>query len=264
MSIFKRFSDLVRSNVNSALDQAEDPRKVLEQTILDMEGEHKKAKQKLLESMTLLKTTEKQAETLKRSAADWEQKAIAALKANSEDLARQALTEKQKAEDLSGRTLGEVELQKASTEQLKVQIKQFEDKIGEAKRRKDEMIARLNAADMQKKQAAIASGTAPGASAVTASSAFDTFNRMVEKIENSEAEAEARTELMGAKAPEVDAQLSKLSQAQSADDALNALKAKMSPSTAPTATPPAEAKPADGKAAAIDDELAALRAKLGG
>lgn len=263
MSIFKRFSDLVRSNVNSALDQAEDPRKVLEQTILDMEGEHKKAKQKLLESMTLLKTTEKQAETLKRSATDWEQKAIAALKANSEDLARQALAEKQKAEELSGRTLSEVEMQKASTEQLKAQIKQFEEKIGEAKRRKDEMIARLNAADMQKKQAAIASGTAPGASAVTASSAFDTFNRMVEKIENSEAEAEARSELLGVKAPEVDAQLAKLSQAQSADDALNALKAKMTAGTTPAAAP-AESKPADSKAAAIDDELAALRAKLGG
>ena len=263
MSIFKRFSDLVRSNVNSALDQAEDPRKVLEQTIIDMEGEHKKAKQKLLESMTLLKTTEKQAETLKKSAADWEQKAIAALKANSEELARQALGEKQKAEDVAARTAGEVEAQKASTEQLKAQIKQFEEKIGEAKRRKDEMIARLNAADMQKKQAAIASGTAPSTSALSSSSAFDTFNRMVEKIENSEAEAEARTELMGAKAPEVDAQLNKLSQAQSADDALAALKAKMAPSTAPAAAPP-EAKPTDPKAAAIDDELAALRAKLGG
>lgn len=262
MSIFKRFSDLVRSNVNSALDQAEDPRKVLEQTILDMEGEHKKAKQKLLESMTLLKTTEKQCESLKKAGADWEQKAIAALKANNEELARTALAEKQKAEDLAARTGGEVEAQKASTEQLKVQIKQFEDKIGEAKRRKDELIARLNAADMQKKQAAIASGTAPGATAVSDSSAFDTFNRMVEKIENSEAEAEARTELMGAKAPEVDAQLSKLSQAQSADDALAALKAKMSTSTAPAKAP--EAKPADPKAAAIDDELAALRAKLGG
>ncbi|MBI1947244.1 MAG: PspA/IM30 family protein [Deltaproteobacteria bacterium] len=264
MSIFKRFSDLVRSNVNSALDQAEDPRKVLEQTILDMEGEHKKAKQKLLESMTLLKTTEKQAETLKKSAADWEQKAIAALKANSEELARQALGEKQKAEEVATRTLGEVEVQKASTEQLKVQIKQFEEKIGEAKRRKDEMIARLNAADMQKKQAAIASGTAPGANAVNSSTAFDTFNRMVEKIENSEAEAEARSELLGVKAPEVDAQLAKLSQAQSADDALNALKAKMSTSTAAPAAPAGDAKPADGKAAAIDDELAALRAKLGG
>lgn len=262
MSIFKRFSDLVRSNVNSALDQAEDPRKVLEQTILDMEGEHKKAKQKLLESMTLLKTTEKQAETVRKSAADWEQKAIAALKANNEDLARQALGEKQKAEDLATRTSAEVEAHKASTEQLKGQIRQFEEKIGEAKRKKDELIARLNAADMQKKQAAIASGTAPGGSAVSDSSAFDTFNRMVEKIENSEAEAEARTELLGAKAPEVDAQLSKLSQAQSADDALAALKAKMTGGTAEAK--PADPKPADPKAAAIDDELAALRAKLGG
>ena len=71
MSIFKRISDVVRSNVNSAIDAAEDPRKVLEQTIIDMEGEHKKAKQKLLESMTLLKQTEKQAEGYKRQGVEW-------------------------------------------------------------------------------------------------------------------------------------------------------------------------------------------------
>ncbi len=262
MSIFKRISDLVKSNVNDALDKAEDPRKVLEQTILDMEGEHKKAKQKLLESMTLTKQTEKQAENMQKSVAEWEQKAMAALKAGNEELARAALGEKQKTEELVAEAIQGVESQRASTEELKAQIKNLEEKIGEAKRKKDELLARLNAAEMQKKQAAARTSGTSAASAVGDNAAFDTFNRMVEKIENTEAEAEARRELLGDKAPEVDMELKKLSAQQTADDALSALKAKMSAS--PSSSAPPAAKPADGKAAAIDDELEALKAKLGG
>lgn len=260
MSIFKRISDLVKSNVNDALDKAEDPRKVLEQTILDMEGDHRKAKQKLLESMTLTKQTEKQAENMRKTAVDWEQKAMAALKAGNEELARTALGEKQKTEELAAEAEAGVAAQRQSTEDLKAQIKGLEDKIAEAKRKKDELIARLNAADMQKKQAAVVSGTST--SAVTDNAAFDTFNRMVEKIENTEAEADARRELLGDKAPEVDAELKKLTAQQTADDALNALKAKMNAGA--STTPAAAAKPADPKAGAIEDELAALKAKLGG
>lgn len=263
MSIFKRISDLVRSNVNDALDKAEDPRKVLEQTIIDMEADHKKARQKLLESMTLTKQTEKQAENLRKSATEWEAKAMAALKAGNEELARSALGEKQKTEELAAEAEHGVAAQRQSTEDLKAQIKNLEDKIGEAKRKKDELVARLNAADMQKKQAAIRNGTAPGANAVGDTTAFDTFNRMVEKIENTEAEAEARHELLGDKSPEVDMELKKISAQQTADDALAALKAKMGGSSTSTA-PAAEAKPADPKAGAIEDELAALKAKLGG
>ncbi len=257
MSIFKRISDVVRSNVNSALDAAEDPRKVLEQTILDMEGEHKKAKQKLLEAMTLLKQAEKQTENYKKQGVEWEQKAMAALKAGSDDLARQALTEKGKVDTLALESETGVETQRAANEQLKQQIVGLERKIDEAKSKKDELIARLNAADMKKKQAAMTGGT----SATSDSTAFDTFDRMVSKIENSEAEVEARAELMGDNNPAVDLELQKLAKAQQGEDALAALKAKMAASSAPPAPAAPAAAPADS---GIDDELARLKAKLGG
>ncbi len=261
MSIFKRISDLVKSNVNDALDKAEDPRKVLEQTILDMETDHKKARQKLLESMTLLKQTEKQAVVMRSTAGEWEQKAMSALKAGSDDLARTALAEKQKTEDMAKEAEQGCLSQKQGTEDLKVQIKGLEEKIVEAKRKKDELIMRLNAADAHKKHAAILSGASGSSSPVGDTTAFDTFNRMVDKIENSEAEGEARRELMGAMVPEVEQELKKLSAQQTADDALQALKAKMA-GGAPTS--PAASRPADPKALAIEDELAALKAKLGG
>ncbi len=263
MSIFKRISDVVKSNVNSAIDAAEDPRKVLEQTIIDMEGEHKKAKQKLLESMTLLKQTEKQAETMRKTANEWEQKAMAALKAGSDDLARQALGEKGKFDAMALEAETGVAAQKGSNESLKEQIIALERKVQEAKSKKDELIARLNAADMKKKQAAIAAGTGPNA--VGDATAFDTFDRMVNKIENSEAEVEARAELMGSTAVSaaVDNELKKLTEKQSGEDALAALKAKMAASSGAPA-PSSSGPPAvSGPPSAIDDELAKLKAKLG-
>ena len=257
VSIFKRISNVVRSNVNSALDAAEDPRKVLEQTILDMEGEYKRAKQKLLESMTLLKQTEKQADTYRKQGVEWEHKAMAALKGGSDDLARTALGEKAKLDSMALEAETGVASQKGGNDQLKEQIVGLERKIMEAKSKKDELIARLNAADMMKKQAVIASGGNP----TSDPTAFDTFDRMVAKIENSEAEVEARAELSGvsSKSAEVDNELRKLTAQQSGEDALAALKAKMSgssSSSSSTSAPPA--------VAAIDDELAKLKAKLGG
>jgi phage shock protein A len=255
VSIFKRISDVVRSNVNSAIDAAEDPRKVLEQTIIDMEGEHKKAKQKLLESMTLLKQAEKQTEKYKKEGPEWEFKAMAALKAGNDDLARTALSEKAKVDAMASESEANVTVSKAANEGLKEQIIGLERKIEEAKGKKDELIARLNAADMKKKQASMAGG----GSAASDSTAFDTFDRMVNKIENSEAEVEARQELMGT-SPAVDFELQKLAKAQAGEDALAALKAKMGASAATPAAAPAAA--AGGSA--IDDELAKLKAKLGG
>lgn len=268
MSLIKRLSNLIRSNVNDALDKAEDPRKILEQTILDMVEEHKNAKKRLVETLTLQKQAERQLETYKKASADWEAKAMAALKQGNEDLARHALAEKSKSDDLLREAELGVEQQKGYTEELKKSLTMLDSKINEAKGKRDELIARLSAAEMKKKQADIRSGVGAGADATADSSAFDTFERMVAKIENSEAELEARKELLGDTAdPAALAELEKQIKAESADDALEALKAKMASngggttSSAPASTTPAAAGPA---ASQIDDELAKLRQKLEG
>jgi len=268
MSLFKRMSDLIRSNVNDALDAAEDPKKILDQTILDMQGEHKKAKKMLLETMTLLKQSEKQAANYEKQGTEWEQKAMAALKGGNEELARQALAEKQKVDDLAAEATAGITQQNAYTEELKNNLTQLEQKIEQAKGKRDELVARLNAAEMKKKQAAIHSGGDASAT-VNDNTAFDTFDRMVERIENKEAELEARQELMGDLSPEATqelAELDKLNKASAADDMLAQLKAKMSADSgetaAPAAAPAAEPAATDDKASSIEDELAALRSKL--
>jgi phage shock protein A len=260
MSLFKRIGNLVRSNVNDMLDKAEDPKKILDQTIIDMQEEHKKAKKALLETMTLLKQAEKQTETYRKQSVEWEQKAMIALKGGDDNLARHALTEKQNHEDLANESEAGTTTHRAHVEELKVSLTTLEEKIEDAKKKRDELVARLNAAEMKKKQADIhAGGTAKDS--VGDSSAFDTFERMVGKIENQEAEVEARAELAGSKTAELDYELKKKLDAQNADDALAALKAKMAGGGATTSAP-ASAPVPDAKATAIEDELAKLRAKL--
>jgi len=263
MSLFKRIGDLVRSNVNDMLDKAEDPKKILDQTIIDMQGEHKKAKTMLLETMTLLKQAEKQTETYKKLSVEWEQKAMIALKGGDENLARHALTEKTNHEDLARESEAGTTTHRAHVEELKSNLSTLEQKIEDAKKKRDELVARLNAAEMKKKQAVINQGGSPKDS-VNDASAFDTFERMVGKIENQEAEVEARAELMGNKAAEVDFELKKKLEAQNADDALAALKAKMAAGGGATAAPSTTKAAPDPKAGAIEDELAKLRAKLEG
>lgn len=268
MSLLKRLGNLIRSNVNDALDKAEDPRKILEQTILDMAEEHKNAKKRLIETLTLQKQAERQLENYRKASVDWEAKAMAALKQGNEDLARQALGEKAKSDELVQEAELGVEQQRAYTEELKKSLAQLDVKISEAKGKRDELLARLSAAEMKKKQADIRQGVGAGTDAVKDASAFDTFERMVAKIENSEAELEARKELLGATAdPAALADLEKQIKAESADDALEQLKAKMASSNggaAPAAPGSSSEAPPEPAASAIDDELAKLRQKLEG
>jgi phage shock protein A len=261
MSLLKRLSNLIRSNVNDALDKAEDPRKILEQTILDMVQEQKNAKKRLVETLTLQKQSERQVETLKKASVDWESKAMAALKQGNEDLARQALSEKTKSDDLLKEAELGVQQQKTYTEELKQSLVLLERKIEEAKGKRDELLARLSAAEMKRKQADMRSGGG-GTDRVSDSTAFDTFERMVAKIENNEAELEARKELLGASDPSALAELDKLGKTASADDALEALKRKMQAGSA--APPPATPATEEPSASQIDDELAKLRQRLEG
>lgn len=264
MGLLKRMSDLIRSNVNDVLDKAEDPKKILEQTILDMQGEHKKAKKMLLETLTLLKQSERQRDNHQKSAQDWENKAMAALKMGNEDLARDALGEKAKMDELHREAQQGVQQQSAYTEELKRSLGELEAKIDEARKKRDELIARLSAAELKKKQADMRQGGIEKRDAIRDSSAFDTFDRMVDRIENSEAEIEAMRELSGASGHDMERELQKEISAHAADAALEALKAKMSEDAGSPAPASTQASQSDPKAKAIEDELASLRAKLDG
>jgi phage shock protein A len=145
-----------------------------------------------------------------------------AVKAGKDDLAKEALLRKQEYDGYAASFQKEFESQHASVEQLKDALRQLSGKIEEASRKKNLLIARAKRAEAQKQiQQTMGS--------LTAGSSFDTFDRMAEKVDQIEAEADAMKELGEVTADQkLEDKFKELeSSDSSADKMLEDLKAKM-------------------------------------
>src|ERR1044071_4811799 len=140
MGIFDRLSTMLRSNINDLISRAENPEKMLNQLILDMKSQLAKAKQEAAAAIADEKKLQADAEGLKKQAEDWERRAMLAVQEGRDDLATQALMRYNEA--LQGaQQLHETWVKhKADTESLKGQLRQLNDKIEEAKRKKNILV----------------------------------------------------------------------------------------------------------------------------
>jgi phage shock protein A len=188
MGIFDRLSAMIRSNLNDLITRAENPEKMLNQLILDMKGQLAKAKQQVASAIADEKKLQADAENMKKQSEDWERRAMLAVQEGRDDLAKQALVRYN--EQLQGaQQLQETWVKhKAETEQLKLALRQLNDKIEEAKRKKNILIARAKRAEAQQRIQETMSG-------MSDKSAFESFDRMAEKIEETERKALASAEL---------------------------------------------------------------------
>jgi len=188
MGLFDRLSTLLRSNINDLISRAENPEKMLNQLIVDMKSNLAKAKQQVASAIADEKKLQSDAEAMKKQAEDWERRAMLAVQESRDDLAKQALGRYN--EHLQGaQQLHETWLRhKAETEQLKLSLRQLNDKIEEAKRKKNILVARAKRAEAQQRIQETMSG-------MSDKSAFESFERMAEKIEDTERKALAAAEL---------------------------------------------------------------------
>src|SRR4051794_9733610 len=188
MGIFDRLSTMVRSNINDLISRAENPEKMLNQLIVEMKTQLSKAKQQVASAIADEKKLQSDAEAMKKQAEDWERRAMLAVQEGRDDLAKQALARYN--EQLQGaQQLHETWLRhKAETEQLKLSLRQLNDKIEEAKRKKNILVARSKRAEAQQRIQETMSG-------LSDKSAFESFERMAEKIEAPERKALAAAEL---------------------------------------------------------------------
>ncbi len=188
MGIFDRFSTMFRSNLNDLISRAENPEKMLNQLILDMKGQLAKAKQQVASAIADMKKVQQDAEAAKKQAEDWERRAMLAVQEERDDLAKQALlryNEHLQTAQALHETYGK---QRAEIESLKNSLRQLNDKIEEAKRKKNILIARAKRAEAQKRIQETMAG-------LSDKSAFASFERMAARIEETERRALAAAEL---------------------------------------------------------------------
>ena len=265
MGIFARLAVLIKSNLNDLISRSEDPEKMLNQVVIDMANQLIEAKKQVAVSIADEKRLAKQAEQEAANAAEWERRAMLAIKAGDDALAKEALNRKKEHEALANTFKDQWQKQKNAVDQLKSALRMLNSKIEEAKRKKNVLIARKKRAEAQRAIQETMSG-------MNNASAFETFDRMSEKIDQIEAEAEASTEIAEQYTGDTLAdKFGKLEAASGADDELMALKRKMGvlPAEAPRAEP-AQVRvhagtPTPGAAQvtqAEQDELAAALAEL--
>src|SRR5688572_17080118 len=223
MGIFKKMKDGISSRANSALDKAIDPEKEIDMAILELEEGRKKALQELISYKATAKQMEEEIKKYQERADGWEKKAMSAVKAGDDEMARNALKEKKAAL---------VEVQKITRDRdeaagyavsLNKSRREFETKLHILKMRKGTLATQLAAARSK-------GGNAFGHD----DEVWDKFARAEERIDAEAIETEVDAAMRGEQAAEAELEAKILSAGKDVpalpagpDDALEQLKAKM-------------------------------------
>jgi len=188
-SIFKRINDVINANINDLIDQVEDPERMIKQIIREMEDNIIHAKEGVIIAIASEKRLFRELEQNRQQCDEWQIKAETAMAHNKEALARSALVQKKEYEKVINRVEPMWASATRSSEQLKTQLKQLEDKLADAKRKKGSLIARQRAAQTQ---AYMHNADTDFGEQLAAQ---DNFNRMEDKVLEMEARVQARSEL---------------------------------------------------------------------
>jgi phage shock protein A len=188
MSIFTKFSTMIKSNINDLISRAEDPEKMLNQIIIDMRDQLAKAKREVAAAIADERKLKAQLDDEVKQSRDWEHRAMLAVKEGRDDLAKQALIRQQEHAERARVIQQTWQAQAGETEKLKGSLRQLNDKIEEAKRKRNLLIAKQKRAQAQRRIHETMSG-------LSDTSAFEAFNRMSDKIEDEERKTIAHSEV---------------------------------------------------------------------
>ena len=220
MSVFSRMSTIFKANVNDALTKAEDPEKVLNQITIEMNEQLVDTKQKVAAAIADEKRLQRQYQETAEQAKGWEEKATIAVEKERDDLAREALARRNEAQQLVDEYKIQWDKQRQAVDQLKEHLRTLELKIGEAGRKKQLLIARQKRANAQKQIHETMAG-------MKDSGAFDTFDRMEQKVGDMEARADAAAEMADFERDPLEDEFAALETKGNVEDDLAALKAKL-------------------------------------
>jgi len=220
MAIFSRLADLLKANINDLIDKAEDPEKMVKQIIIDMEEQLQNAVQGLGSVMASERQMLKQLEEAQKQSKLWEDRAKSALRSSNEELAKQAIDNKLKADNSIN------QYQKMHTDissQLSIlreQVEILKEKLNEARTRQSMLVARDTVADARKEVSSAIGG-------LDSSGAFSKMDKMERKIAEKEAQADAQYEISGLNAEQNDP-FADIEKQKAAEDEMARLKEELS------------------------------------
>jgi phage shock protein A len=219
MGILNRISTLIKSNLNAAVDKMSDPGKHIDQLVLDMEEQQKKARVEVQQTLALEKRQRQKAEALAKSAEEWQARAERAVQAGDDGLAKEALARRAEVQAELDDAEKAVAEQKHYVDQLTAALKALDQRVSEVKLRKETLKAQARA------QKSRESGAGP-------TDAFKRFDDLATGVDVKEAEIALDDELAkethtDAKSLEVERKLAELGKNQDVEDRLAAIKAKL-------------------------------------
>ncbi len=221
MSIFERITQLLKANVNDLIDRAEEPEKIAKQVIYDLEETVKEVSAGVAAAIAEEKRLLGLKNTASEEVAKWEKRAMAAIEKGDDTLAKEALKRKLEADRELKLYEQSHENQLDQVRSLKEGLRALDEKVKEAIRRRDALIARKRSAEAQK----TLSETLGKAGSL---GHMDALNKMEEKVNHMERTAEAYETLNEERrAQDLDSHFENLDKDEALEEAFSALKAKM-------------------------------------
>lgn len=216
--MFARMADILRSNINEALDRAEEPEKMLRQMVREMEEAVGKATASVGTAVASQKRLERLHDDSVAQAAEWQRKAERAVAAGEDELARRALERKTSLQRAAEELAPVLEESRLTSEQLREQLRELKGKLEEARTREGTLVARHQAATARKRIAQSMHGLGDRA--------FSSFEHFEQRVAETEAEAEAHIEV-ASDLGEFDRRMRDLERTTSVEDELRALKERL-------------------------------------
>ena len=189
MGLLERVSTLIRANLNDMIDRAEDPEKMIKQVILDMENQYLQVKTQVAVSIADQHMLEKKLHEQEDLAKDWMHKAEIAVDKGQDDLARAALDRFQTGQRLAQSFQEQVNDQKSQVDTLKSALFKLEQKLDEAKSKREVLLARH-------RRSVALDKAAKAQVALGDNSRSASFDRLKDRVQHTEARASAEVELI--------------------------------------------------------------------
>jgi len=216
MGVFSRFTDIINSNINSLLDKAEDPEKMVRLIIQEMEDTLVEVRSSSAKMLADKKEFARQVNRFEKDAQQWQEKAELALSKGREDLARAALLEKKKCAENASSLIDELSHVNVHIEKLQSDVSQLQDKLADAKNRQKAILMREKTANSRLK-------VKRNIDSDRVNDALSRFDRYERKIDDIEAQVESYDIASKSLADEI----ADLESNDSIDDELAQLKAQM-------------------------------------